>query len=332
MAAEFKVDLSSKVKITKHIIEVDESVIQYTLLETRKRYGQPTYPDASEITDILYGEIQGANPEEKKNSYLIIEKVKKKEQKQFLGVKKDDVIEFDVNQIFDDNSDKANALGVPEEEVEGKDGKVTVKVNFVSRTLPAELNLELFDKVFGKDVVKTEEEFLNKIKETIASNYNRESNHLLEHEIEHHLMDHTKIELPEVFLKNWLKNTGEGKITDDVLDKEFNDYKNSIKMDLIKNQIAEENKVTVETKDVQEKAKAMVISQFGGEAVAEQLKDRIDQIADNYLQGNNGQNFMRLYNMLRTEKVMEQVKSMITIAEKKVTLDEFKKLVAAHNH
>jgi trigger factor len=332
MAAEFKVDLSSKVKITKHIIEVDESVIQDTLLETRKRYGQPTYPDASEITDILYGEIQGANPEEKKNSYLIIEKVKKKEQKQFLGVKKDDVIEFDVNQIFDDNSDKANALGVPEEEVEGKDGKVTVKVNFVSRTLPAELNLELFDKVFGKDVVKTEEEFLNKIKETIASNYDRESNHLLEHEIEHHLMDHTKIELPEVFLKNWLKNTGEGKITDDVLDKEFNDYKNSIKMDLIKNQIAEENKVTVETKDVQEKAKAMVISQFGGEAVAEQLKDRIDQIADNYLQGNNGQNFMRLYNMLRTEKVMEQVKSMITIAEKKVTLDEFKKLAAAHNH
>jgi trigger factor len=332
MAADFKVDLSPKVKITKNVIEVDDTVIQETLTETRKRYGQPTYPDASEVTDILYGEIVGVNPEEKKNSYVIIEKVKKKEQKKFLGVKKDDVIEFDAQQVFESDSDKANALGITEGQVATADGKVSVKISFVSRTLPAELNQELFDKVFGKGVVTTEEEFVNKIKETIASNYDRESNHLLEHEIEHHLSDHTSIELPETFLKKWLKNTGDGSITDEVLEKEFNDYKNSIKLDLIKNQIAEENKISVDAKEVQEKAKAMVISQFGGEAVAGQLGDRINQIADNYLQGNNGQNFMKLYNVLRTEKVMTQIKSMITVTEKKVSLDEFKKLAAAHNH
>jgi trigger factor len=332
MAADFKVDLTSKVKIQKYVIEVGQEVIEETLSETRKRYGQPTYPEASEVTDILYGEIVGANPEEKKNSYIIIEKIKTKEQKKFLGVKKDDVLEFDVNQIFESNQDKANALGIGEEEVAGKDGKVTVKVTFVSRTLPADLNQELFDKVFGKDVVKTEEEFVTKVKETIASNYERETNHLLEHEIEHHLMDHTNINLPEGFLKKWLKNTGNGSITDEVLEKEFNDYKNSIKLDLIKSQIAEDNKIVVDAKEVQEKAKAMVISQFGGEAVAEQLKDRIDQIAQNYLQGNDGQNFMRLYNVLRTEKIMAAVKSLITVTEKKVSLDEFKKQMEAHRH
>jgi trigger factor len=198
--------------------------------------------------------------------------------------------------------------------------------------LPAELNQELFDKVFGKDAVKSEEEFLNKIKETIASNYDRETNHLLEHEIEHHLMDHTNITLPENFLKKWLKATGDGTITDEVLEKEFNDYKNSIKMDLIKGQIAEDNKIAVDAKEVQERAKAMVISQFGGEAVADQLKDRIDKIADNYLQGNNGQNFMRLYNVIRTEKIMGVVKSLITVTEKKVSLEEFKKQAEAHRH
>ena len=332
MAADFKVDLSPKVKINKYVIEVDEKVIQETLTETRKRYGQPTYPEVSEGTDILYGEIVGANPEEKKNSYVIIEKVKQKEQKKFLGVKKDDIVEFDAHQVFESDTDKANALGVTESDLEGKDGKVTVKITFVSRTLPAELNQELFDKVFGKGAVSTEEEFVNKIKETIASNYDRESTHLLEHEIEHHLTDHTKIELPESFLKSWLKNTGEGKITDEVLDKEFNDYKNSIKLDLIKNQVAEEQNIKVDGKEVLEKAKAMVISQFGGESVAEQLKDRIDQIANNYLQGNEGQNFMRLYNVLRSEKIMTQIKSLITVSEKKVSLDEFKKLAAAHRH
>src|SRR6185503_16607264 len=81
MAADFKVDLSSKVKVQKYLIEVDKKVIEETLAETRKRYGQPTYPETSEVSDILYGEIVGTNPEEKKNSFIIIEKVKAKEQK-----------------------------------------------------------------------------------------------------------------------------------------------------------------------------------------------------------------------------------------------------------
>ncbi len=339
MAADFKVDLNSKIKIQKYTIEVDQKIIEETMLETRKRYGQPTYPEVSEVTDILYGEIQGANPEEKKNSYIIIEKVKANEQKKFLGVKKDDVIEFDVHQVFENDADKANALGIGEGEVsarladgQGNDGKVTVKINFVSRTLPAELNQELFDKVFGKDVITTEDEFINKVKETISGNYERETNHLLEHEIEHHLMDHTAINLPEDFLKKWLKNTGDGSITDEVLEKEFSDYKKSIKLDLIKNQIAEDNKIVVDAKEVRVRARTLVISQFGGEAFAEQLKDRIEKIIENYLQGNNGQNFMRLYNVIRTEKIMAAVKSLITVTEKEVSLEEFKKQAEAHRH
>jgi trigger factor len=332
MAGDFKVDLSSKVKITKYKIEVDQKIIDETVLETRKRYGQPTYPESSEVGDILYGEIVVAAPEEKKNAYIIIEKAKTKEQKKFIGKKKDDVVEFNAKEVFENPADQANALGLHEGDLDSVDGNASVKITFVSRTEPAEVNQELFDKVFGKDVVKSEEEFVNKVKETIAANYERESEHMLDHEIEHHLMDHTKIALPEEFLKYWLKNTGDGSITDAVLEKEFNDYKNSIKMDLIKNQVAEQNKISVESADVRDKAKQLVINQFGGEAAIELLKDRLDQITDNYLQGNNGQNFMRLYNSLRTEKVMGVIKSQITISEKKVSLDDFKKVVAEHQH
>jgi trigger factor len=332
MAADFKVDLSSKVKIPKYIIEVDKKVIEETLAETRKRYGVPSEPEASEATDILYGEIIGVEEgKEKKNSYIIIEKIKNKDRKKFLGVKKDDVIEINAHELFDNDVDKASALGIGEDEVSDVDGKVTIKINFVNRTLPAELNQELFDKVFGKDMVTTEEQFIDKVKETIASNYERETNHMLEHEIEHHLMDSTTVNLPDAFLKKWLKATG-GDITDEILDKEFNDYKKSIKMDLIKNQIAEDNKIVVETREVQERAKVMVLSQFGGQAYAEQLMDRMDKIAENYLQGNNGQNFMKLYNVIRTEKIMESIKSMIKLQEKKVSLEEFKKHAEMHRH
>ncbi len=332
MAGEFKVDLSPKVKIGKYLIEVDDKTIEETLTETRKRYSEPTSPETSETSDILYGSVVGAEPGSKESAYITIENVKASEHHRFLGLKQGDVVEFDVNEVFENEIDKANALAVAEDEVKGHDGKVSIKINFVSRAVPAEMNQLFFDKVFGKDVVTSEAGFKDEIKKTITNNYERESNHLLEHEIEHHLMDTTSIDLPDNFLKKWLKATGGTAINDDVIEKEFNDYRNSIKLDLIKNQISEDSKIVVETKEVQERAKFMVLSQFGGQAFADQLMDRMDKITENYLHGNNGQNFMKIYNAMRTEKIMEAVKSLITVQEKKVSLEEFKKHVEAHRH
>jgi trigger factor len=78
----------------------------------------------------------------------------------------------------------------------------------------------------------------------------------------------------------------------------------------------------------------MIAEQFGGAAIAAQLGDKMDSIADNYLSGQDGkgQNFMRIYNQLRQEKIIGAIKEKITIAEKNVTLEEFKKLVEKHNH
>ena len=331
MAADFKVELSSKVKIQKYKIDVDQKVLDDTMDEARKRYATPTYPEVSEATDILYGERVGATADQK-NTYIPISKVMAAEQKKFIGLKKEDVIEFNAKQAFETIADQANALGLHEGDLDKTDGNASVKITHISRLIDADLNQETFDKVFGKDAVTNMDEFTAKIKETISANYERETNHMLDHEIEHYLSDNIKVDLPEEFLKNWLKNTGDGTITDEVLAKEFDDYKKSIKLDLIKNQLAEENKIQTDANDVKARAKQMVIDQFGGAAVAEQLQDRIDAIADNYLKGNDGQNFMKLYNTLRSEKIMSHIKSTITITEKAVTLDEFKKVVETHRH
>jgi trigger factor len=205
-------------------------------------------------------------------------------------------------------------------------------VTNISRVEPAAIDQELFDRVFGKDAVTTEEEFRNKVSETIGENYKRESEHFLDHHIEDHYITHTDINLPDEFLKNWLKVSSQGKITDDVLQREFQEYKRGLKWDLVKNRIAEDHKITVESEEVRAKAKEMIISQFGGQAFAEQIADRMDGITDNYLQHENGQNFMKLYNQLRNEKIMKLIKERITIEEKKVSVEEFKKIAAEHTH
>ncbi len=337
MVDDFQYDLSSKVKIKSYSIEVDEKVIEETLGDLKQRFGKVSYPEVSEATDNLFGEIVGIDgvlrsEEEKKSSYISVEKVEKKEQKKFVGLKKEDEVEFDVTKIFTDERLTAQAINVPIEEAKTAIGKYTIKITTISRTEPAEINVELFDKVFGKEVVKNEEEFIVKIKETISENYKRETDHLLDHEIQHHFVDHTKIDMPDNFLKLWLKATSEGKVTDDILEKEFKQYKESLKWDLVKNKIAEDLKITVEAAEVKNKAKEMILQQFGGQAFAEQLGDKMDGIADNYLSDQDGKNFMNLYNQLRSEKIMKTIRETITVTEKKVNLEEFKKVTAEHKH
>lgn len=338
MVDEFSYDLSKAVKVKSYPIEVDAKTIDETLADVKKRFGKPTYPEVSESTDNIFGELTSVETKDgepvvkREYAYIQGDKLKQAEQAKFSGLKKDDTVEFDIHNLYDDTQALAQLLDVSETEALSASGKYTLKVTNISRVEPAEANQELFDRVFGKDTVTTEEEFMGKVKETIGENYKRESEHFLDHHIEDYYIANTNINLPDDFLKNWLKISSQGKITDDVLEQEFDVYKRGLKWDLVKNRIAEDNKLTVESEEVRAKAKEMIIGQFGGQAFAEQMADRLDGIADNYLQHENGQNFMKLYNQLRTEKIMNFIKDKITIEEQKVSVDEFKKITAEHTH
>jgi len=333
LVENFTVDISDNVKVKSHIIDIDQKVMDETIENVKRQFGDITYPEVASANDNLFGEVTNASGE-KKSSYIQIEKINKDQQNLFIGAKKEDEITFDVNKISSAAPVISQATNLTEEEAATAKGSYTVKVTSITNVKPAEINQDLFDKTFGKEVVKSEEEFLNKIKETITENYKRETDHLLEHEIQHYLVDHTKINMPENFLKEWLKISGQGKITDEVIGKEFEEYKTGLKWDLIRNKIAEQFKVNVEGGEVRERAKEMIAQQFGGPAIAAQLGDKFDSIADNYLSGQDGkgENFMRLYNQIRNEKIMKAVRDNIIITDKKVSMDEFKKLASEHTH
>lgn len=334
IAEDFNYDLSSKVKIKSYSIEVDEKGINDTISDLTKRFGKAEYPETSEATDNLFGGLTPAEEGGFKNETAVIDitKVSKKEQSTFIGLKKGDEISFEISKIFDKDADVATLLDVSEDVAKKAKGKYVLMIENISRVEPAAISQELFDRVFGKDTVTDEEAFTAKVKETISQNYKRETDYFLDHNIEDYFLKNTKLNLPEGFLKNWLKATSEGKVTDDVLTKEFDAYTRSLKWDLIKNKIAEDAKISVETEEVKVRAKEVILSQFGGAAFAEQLGDKLDGIADNYLSHENGQNFMRLYNQLRNDKIMKHIRENITVDDKPVSVDEFKKIVQEHTH
>lgn len=334
IAEDFKYDLSSKVKVKSYPIEVDEKVISETISDLTKRFGKAEYPEASEATDNLFGQLTPAEDGGFKNETAVIDitKVTKKEQAKFVGLKKGEEVTFEISKIFDKDSDVATLLDVSEDVAKKAKGKYTLKIENISRVEPAAINQELFDRVFGKDSVADEAAFRAKVKETVSQNYKRETDYFLDHNIEDYYLKNTQVNLPEGFLKNWLKATSEGKVTDEVLSNEFDAYTRNLKWDLIKNKIAEDAKISVEADEVKVRAKEVILSQFGGAAFAEQLGDRLDAITDNYLSHENGQNFMRLYNQLRNDKIMNHIRQNITIDDKPVSVDEFKKIVQEHTH
>ena len=333
MVDDFKYDVSSKVKVKSYPIETDEKTLNETIDDLKKRFGKVDYPETSDASANLFGELRSTTTDLKReHAFIEINKLAKKEQKKFIGVKKEDEIEFDIDSVFPEASDKEQLLAMTGEEAAAVTGKFVFKVNNITTTTPAELNTELFDRVFGKDAVQDEAGFLTKVKETIGENYKRESDHFLDHHIEDYYITHTDINLPDEFLKNWLKSSSKGELTDDVIAREFEDYKRGLKWDLVKNRIADDNKITVEAEEVRAKASELILSQFGGAAIGAQLGERLGAIVDNYLQNDNGQNFMKIYGQLRSEKILKFIRENISVEEKKVSVDEFKKIVEEHKH
>jgi trigger factor len=338
LVEDFSYDISNKTKITGYKINVDEKTVDDAVADLQKRFGKVTYPEVSEVSDSVFGDLRSKDASDpnaeaitRENASIPIEKVNKEAQKKFIGLKKDDEVDFEPAKLFSDESLTRDFLSLAPEEA--KSGAIfTLKITTISRTEPAALNTELFDRVFGKDAVTTKEEFVNKVRDTIGENYTRETDHFLDHQIEDHLVNSTHINLPDGFLKTWLKASSKGQVTDAVLDSEFDPYVRSLKWDLIKNKIADDKKITVESGEVRDRAKELIVAQFGGQAFADQLKDKLDPIADNYLANENGQNFMRLYNQLRNDKIMKSIRETISIDEKTVSLDEFKKIVSEHTH
>ncbi len=333
LVENFSVDVSTKVKLPSYKIAVDDKVVNDAVEDMKRRFGNITNPEVSGEDDNLFGEMTAPDGTSK-SAYIQIDKVSAKEKKRLVNLKKEDTLVIEAEKITDDPAVRAQIFNVTEEEAKDLKGSYTLKVTNISHNTPAEVNQELFDKVFGKDVVSSESEFKTKIRETIGENYQRESDHLLDHEIEHYLVDHTKVNMPDHFLKAWLKATGDGKITDEMIGKEFEAYKKGLKWDLIKNKVAEEFNAKVESGEVRERAKQLLAQQFGGPAIIEQLGERFDKLAENYLSGQDGkgENFMRLYNQLRHEKILKAIRERITITEKAVSLDEFKKAADAHAH
>ncbi|MFY0654525.1 MAG: trigger factor [Cyclobacteriaceae bacterium] len=320
MADDFEVKLDKKVKIENFKIKVDDKVINETIDNLKKQFGKMTNPEVSEAGDILFGEIVTEDAEENKTAELDLSKVEKKQQKQFIGKKKGDEVEFDVSKALKEEADQVAFTGSAEVT------KIKFAVKNVNRKESAEMGQELFDQTFGKDAVKTEEEFKEKIKEVVGKNYDQESEQFLNYTIQDEFVKKTKMELPDDFLKRFIEASNKEKISKEEIDRDYEHYAKDLKWSLIKNKISKDNDIKAEHEDVMTEAKEMIRQQFAASGFpADQLESSMDSFVDNYLKGENGNNYVKLHDKVYNDKVTSFIKEQITIKDKQVTPEEFNK-------
>jgi len=322
LAPEFDVDLS-KVEVDTYKVKVEEEEVQKYVDNFSQRFGSLKSLEAAEEGAILKVD-QTVNGEEAKASFIRIEDLK--DASAFIGKKVGDVVEVNSKDIYDTAEEATQNLGTEVSE-EGVNVAITIKeVNTVAK---AEINQELFDKVYGEGAVDSEEAFRNKIKAESENMYNKEADKQIINDVVTQLLDNTTFELPKEFLTKWLTFSNQQISTEEQAAEELTKMEKSLRYQLIEAKIAEANNVEVNAEEVKEAAVVAITEQlkmYGQTSIPE---ESMNQIIAGAL--SNQEEYNRLSYQVFTDKMLVIFKENVKLNEKEVTFDEFVEIITEKN-
>jgi len=326
------IKLSKKNKVNQYEIIIDEKMKKDYVENYTRRFGELRKADLTEEKDVIKGKIEAIDndgnilPEGPavEDTSLGIDIIKdKKIKKQFIGKSQGDVIDFDLKKAFPNDTEIAGILHKKKEEIAELDGNFRFTINEISRFHPAELNQELFNRIYGEGVVNSEEEFMKKIEDEITNNLSRESEFKLMMDIKNLVNEKTDFPLPEDFLKKWLLKVNE-KTTSEQIDKEFDSFRKDLKWQLVRNKVARDSEVKISEEELLKEAGNITRYQFQQYGLFYATDEQISNYAKETLK--REEDAKRIADKILEEKVLLLMKDFVKIESKSITAEEFNKL------
>ena len=332
LAPEFALDFSAADVVPQYVIHIDDETLQARIKNIRRSYGKMTNPDVSSAEDVLYSELKQLSPDGSvfeggitNTTSVRIDQVTDGEVKSSLiGLKKGDVINFDINKAFNNDAAKiAVLLKIDEAEAADLKSNFSLTVKNVNRLEESDLNQEFYDKVFGPDVVHNEEEFVAKIKEEQEAMMAQDSDRKLQDELYQFVLQKINFELPDEFLKRWLRATNE-KLSDQELQDGYQDFAKNLKWTLIENKIIKDNNIEIKYEEVFQAAKQRLDAQFRMYSPQALNEEQLGQYTVQFLQDKENAN--RIFEEVKALKVFDYLKTVVTLNKKEIDNTQFKKL------
>ncbi len=323
-AEDFSLKVDKGVTLDRSRIKVDDQVINETIINLRRKFGEVENPEVVSEEDTLYGNLTSKDGDITHEISIDLRDAEKAFAKKANGAKIGDELDVDPKKSFKHEGVIKNQIQVDENAFR-KLKKLKFEIKSINHYKLVPIDQDLFDKALGKEAVRDESDFRDRLKEIVAKNYEREEEQFFNHQVKEKLIENARISIPEEFLKEWLIKTNEN-MTKELVELEFASYAKELKWSLIRNLLIKEQELKVEHEDVINEAKELIKKQFAGSGMGDQFNDQLDTFANNYLQGENGENYMKVFNQVQNNKVLEYIKEQISIRNKEVTLDEFRKL------
>ena len=326
----FKFDIAENPEVSFELSKDDE-IVYYTITVTEaakkemkdnllKQYGSLEEGKKAKEDDFIIVDFeQGETKVE--GTYVALRNVAEAARKSFVGVKPGDVLDVNVNEAFENETDRASMLKVSKDELATLDPMFRMTVKNVKTFVNAPLPEETFEKIFG---VKTEEEFDAKIEERIRAEYAQEADFRFSKDAKSYLLEKAGVNVAEKFLKRWVFVVNEGKFTMEDIEKDWDLFIVDYKWQMVRNYLMNKYNVKIEEADLLASAKGFAAYQFAMYGMNNVPEEQLEAFAKNILsQEEQGR---RILDQVENEKTFAAVREVVTLKKKKISVDKFREL------
>jgi trigger factor len=325
-----------QLKVTRYVVNVTDAMIQQEVERWQKRNGERTEPDTighqDNVLQVSFTEIDAAGQSVEngvqKDTSLLVSDFNSATQSQLMGKKKEETIDITLASAFDEAACKAvlSELGMQEDQ---KELSLRVTIKKITQIIPAELNEELFKKVFPDQEITTEEAFRSAVKDTIAAHFASQARNQVYDQIYHALVDHTPLSFPENFLKRWIQQGGEQPKSPEQAEKEYPTFEKQLKWTLISNQLIQDNKIEVSPDDIKDFAKMQLFNYMGGQInMMGENAQWVEDYANRMLQDKK---FVEdSYHRISTDKMFQHLETLVNAVEETISQEDFE--AKQHHH
>mgnify|MGYP002629266245 CR=1 FL=1 len=327
LAPELSIELSKDIKVPYYTIKISDSELDKAVADVKVRFGEDENPEVSEEGDSFQGKFIEVDPEGnaieggvENDGFLKFDDIKLKTiQNQFIGKKAGDSLTINLLKAIKDESKVASLINRHDE----GDVKLNSDYNFeiakIIRTHEAELGEELYKKVFPAQEIKNEAEFKKALSNDLTKHYQRDTDRQFLADTVKELIKIADISLPDEFLRRWLLESNNGKITQEQIDTQYDNYARTFKWQLLENELLKDHAEDMQVKEeeIREKVAAYFQTMGGGAELTSQIEGIIDQVLS------NKEEKQKIHNDIQDEKLINLFKENITTKDKKVTTEKF---------
>ena len=322
LAPQFSVDLSAKNNVTKFKVIADDKMLNDQVDRIAKQYGklisQDKVEEGFDVVGTFTNEEKGINAPANFGLDIFADK---KAAKAFIGKKVGDVVTIGTKGLFDDDHKLMDYLKVGHDDVHGLDITVNFTIEEINSTERAELNQELFDKLFGAGVVSSIEDVKAKIKEDAEAQFAQQADQKFLNDVTDFLIENTKFDLPAEFLKKWIKTMGETPLSDEQAEEEYAKAEKGLRFQLIEGKVMAENNLQITFEDLKAHTAELIKKQMAQFGQLNPSDDEINGIVARVM--SNQDEVKRLSEQVMSEKMLGLYKEKVSAKTKEVNYDQF---------